>query len=75
MPYEIARLRPGRTGGQKKAAACKIAEGTIHTLGTSGAFISAASEEISREGSGKSMYKPDIEEKERLPLKKPGYTA
>ena len=73
MPHINVKLFPGRTDEQKHELTERFADAMKELLGTSDAGISMAFEEVPQGDWEARVYKPEIEAKEHLLYKKPGY--
>ncbi|MGD0351932.1 MAG: tautomerase family protein [Dehalococcoidia bacterium] len=73
MPHVIIKMYPGRTVEQKNKLAQVIADSIVRIAKCEGKTISVAIEEIAPEDWVETVYRPDIMEKEKTLVKKPGY--
>lgn len=73
MPHIIVKMYPGRTPAQKEAMADALTKAIQTTLGAPEHSISIAVEEIAPELWPEQVYKPDILDKEKTLIRKPGY--
>ena len=73
MPHVIVKMYPGRTVEQKNELAKAIADSVIKIAGCEDKTVSVAIEEIAPKDWAERVYKPDIMEKEKTLVKKPGY--
>ncbi len=73
MPHIIVKLWPGRSEEKKKALTDKITQAVVETLNGAEKSVSVAFEETPREKWIQEVYIPDIESKEDMLYKKPGY--
>jgi 4-oxalocrotonate tautomerase len=73
MPHVIIKMHPGRTGEQKSKLALVITEAVMNIARCEEKSVSIAIEEIAPEDWAEKVYRPDIMEKEKTLVKKPGY--
>jgi 4-oxalocrotonate tautomerase len=73
MPHVIVKMYPGRTVEQKNKLAQVIADSIVKIAKCEEKTVSVAIEEIAPEDWAETVYRPDILEKEKTLVKKPGY--
>jgi 4-oxalocrotonate tautomerase len=73
MPHVIIKMYPGRTVEQKNKLAQVIADSIVKIAKCEEKTVSVAIEEIAPEDWAETVYRPDIMEKEKTLVKKPGY--
>jgi 4-oxalocrotonate tautomerase len=73
MPHVIIKMYPGRTVEQKSKLAQVIADSIVKIAKCEEKTVSVAIEEIAPEDWAETVYRPDILEKEKTLVKKPGY--
>jgi 4-oxalocrotonate tautomerase len=73
MPHVIIKMYPGRTVEQKNKLAQVIADSIVKIAKCEEKTVSVAIEEIAPEDWAETVYRPDILEKEKTLVKKPGY--
>ncbi len=73
MPHIIIKMYPGRTEEQKKKLASSIVECVTTIAKCEAKSVSIAIEEVSPEDWTEKVYRPDILQKEKTLVKKPGY--
>jgi 4-oxalocrotonate tautomerase len=73
MPHVIIKMYPGRTVEQKNKLAQVIADSIVKIAKCEEETVSVAVEEIAPEDWAETVYRPDIMEKEKTLVKKPGY--
>jgi len=73
MPHVIVKMYPGRTEDQKKRLAEAIKQAVIDIAGTESKAVSVGIEEISKEDWPEKVYRPDIINKSKTLMIKPGY--
>ncbi len=73
MPHVIIKMHPGRTDEQKKKLVAAIIKDITTIAICEEKSVSVAIEEISPEDWAEKVYKPDILQKEKTLVKKPGY--
>jgi 4-oxalocrotonate tautomerase len=73
MPHIIIKMHPGRTAGQKRELAAAITDCVTGIAKCEEKWVSVAIEEIAPEDWAEKVYRPDIMEKEKTLVKKPGY--
>lgn len=73
MPHVIVKLYPGRSEEQKTELSRKIAEQVVNVAKCEDSVVSVSIEEIDPEKWHKTVYEPDIMNKQEQLYKKPGY--
>lgn len=73
MPHIIVKWYPGRSAAQKEELARVITREVSTIAGCSESSISVALEEVAPEAWAEAVYRPDIIEKEKTLIRKPGY--
>ena len=73
MPHIIIKMYPGRTAEQKEKLAAAITESVTSIAKCEAKSVSIAIEEVKPEEWAEKVYKPEILEKEKTLVKKPGY--
>jgi 4-oxalocrotonate tautomerase len=73
MPHVIIKMHPGRTDAQKNKLAQAITDAVTNIAKCEEKSVSVAIEEITPEDWAEMVYKPDIIEKEKTLVKRPGY--
>jgi 4-oxalocrotonate tautomerase len=73
MPHVIIKMHPGRTDEQKKKLVAAITKDITTIAICEEKSLSIAIEEVSPEDWAEKVYKPDILQKEKTLVKKPGY--
>ncbi|MDD5338585.1 MAG: tautomerase family protein [Dehalococcoidales bacterium] len=73
MPHVIIKMHPGRTAEQKSELVTAIVKSVTEIVKCEEKSVSVAIEEVSPEDWAEKVYKPDILQKEKTLLKKPGY--
>ena len=73
MPHVIVKLWPGKSEGQKRRLAERIAQDVMDVLGYGEESVSVAMEEVEARDWAEKVYKPDIVNKPEQLYKKPGY--
>jgi len=73
MPHVIIKMHPGRTDEQKKKLVAAIVKDITTIAVCEEKSLSIAIEEISPDEWAEKVYKPDILQKEKTLVKKPGY--
>jgi len=73
MPHIIIKMYPGRTAEQKSKLAAAITDCVISIAKCEEKSVSVAIEEVTPENWAEKVYKPDIMEKAKTLIKKPGY--
>lgn len=73
MPHIIVKLFEGRSEGDKKRLADRVALAVMNTLGASERSISVAIEDVPQEDWTEKVYDPDISGRADTLYKKPGY--
>jgi 4-oxalocrotonate tautomerase len=74
MPHVVVKLWPGKSERQKQHLADAIAREVMEILHYGPESVSVAMEEIRASDWAEKVYKPEIEAKQNLLYKKPGYT-
>lgn len=74
MPHVIVKMWPGKSEGQKKRLAERIAQDVMDVLNYGEESVSVAMEEIPSKDWAEQVYKPDIVGKPGQIYKQPGYT-
>lgn len=75
MPHVEIKCYPGRTEGQKKLCAEKIAEDIAQTLGCGLESVSVAIKEVQQEDWKKEVWDAQIVADKEVLYKTPGYTC
>jgi 4-oxalocrotonate tautomerase len=73
MPHVIVKMYPGRTDEQKRKLAEAIAHSVVEIAKCDEKTVSVAIEEVAPDVWAEKVYKPDIIEKGKTLVKKPGY--
>lgn len=73
MPHVIIKMHPGRTNEQKSKLVAAIVKDITTIAVCKEKSLSIAIEEVSPEDWTEKVYKPDILQKEKTLVKKPGY--
>jgi 4-oxalocrotonate tautomerase len=73
MPHVIIKMYPGRTVEQKNKLAQVIADSIVKIAKCEEKTVSVAIEEIAPVDWAETVYRPDILDKEKTLVKKPGY--
>ena len=73
MPHVLIKMYPGRTTEQKQRLAAAITECVVSIAKCEEKSVSVAIEEIAPEAWAEEVYRPDIMEKAKTLIKKPGY--
>lgn len=74
MPHVIVKLWPGKSEGQKKQLANRIAKDVMSVLNYGEESVSVAMEEVSADEWAEKVYRPDIVRHPGRIYKKPGYS-
>jgi 4-oxalocrotonate tautomerase len=74
MPHVVVKLWPGKSEQQKQQLTDAIVREVMGILHYGPESVSVAMEEISASDWAEQVYKPEIEAKQNLLYKKPGYT-
>jgi 4-oxalocrotonate tautomerase len=74
MPHVVVKLWPGKSEKQKQQLADAISRSVMDILHYGPESVSVAMEEISASDWAEKVYKPEIEARQNLLYKKPGYT-
>lgn len=73
MPHIIVKWYPGRSDAQKEELARTITRDVAAIGGCAESAISIAVEEVAPEAWAETVYRPDILDKEKTLIRKPGY--
>ena len=73
MPHINVKIWPGRPKAKKQLLAEALAETLVEILDCSESSVSVAIEEIESEDWKEKVYEPDIQAKQDVLYKKPGY--
>ena len=73
MPQVIIKMHPGRTDEQKKKLVAAIVKDITTIAVCEEKSLSIAIEEVTPEDWTEKVYKPDIIQREKTLVKKPGY--
>ena len=73
MPHVIIKMHPGRTDEQKKKLVAAIVKDITTIAVCEEKSLSITIEEVTPEDWTEKVYKPDIIQREKTLVKKPGY--
>jgi 4-oxalocrotonate tautomerase len=73
MPHVIVKMYTGRTEDQKRRLAEAIKQAVMDIAGTESKAVSVGIEEFSKEEWPEKVYRPDIINKSKTLVIKPGY--
>ena len=73
MPHVIVKMYPGRTTEQKNNLAKAITDCVTKIVNCEDRSVSVAIEEVDSKDWPEKVYRPDILEKEKTLIKRPGY--
>ncbi|MBR0558683.1 tautomerase family protein [Neokomagataea anthophila] len=74
MPHIVVKLWPGKSEQQKQELADALSQDVVRILGSSEGSVSVGIEEVSSDDWRDQVYGPEIDAKQAMLYKKPGYS-